>query len=49
MDRNLSITQVGELFTRFNEKDKEFGKLPGKFEALVSKLEEETKMKGVTT
>jgi hemerythrin-like domain-containing protein len=47
MDRNLTIKQVGELFTRFNEKDRDFGNLPGKYETLVSKLEEQMNLKGV--
>ena len=40
MDRNLSITQVGELFARFNEKEQAFGTLPGKYEGLIENLEE---------
>ncbi len=39
MDRNLSITQVGELFSRFREKDEEFGDMPLKYEAFISQLE----------
>jgi len=47
MDRNLTTRQVGELFTRFNEKELDFGNLPGKYEMLVGKLEEQINLKGV--
>jgi hemerythrin-like domain-containing protein len=47
MDRNLTIKQVGELFARFNEKDRDFGNLRGKYETLVSELEEQINLKGV--
>lgn len=40
MDRNLSITQVGELFARFDEKERAFGIMPGKYEGLIGKLED---------
>lgn len=39
MDRNLSVTQVGELFSRFREKDEEFGDMPLKYEEFISQLE----------
>jgi hemerythrin-like domain-containing protein len=39
MDRNLSMTQVGELFSRFQEKDREFGDTPARYEELVAQLE----------
>jgi hemerythrin-like domain-containing protein len=47
MDRNLTITQVGELFGRFNEKERDSVNLPGKYETLVAKLEEQINLKGV--
>ena len=47
MDRNLSMKQVGELFARFNEKERDFGTLPERYEALVNKLEIQIKLKGV--
>lgn len=47
MDRNLTMTQVGELFAKFNEKDRDFGNLPGKYEILVGKLEEQINLEGV--
>lgn len=43
MDRNLSITQVGELFSKFNGKDQEFGDAPKKYEELIGKLEQKFK------
>ena len=41
------MKQVGELFARFNEKDREFGNLPVKYETLVNNLEEKIKLAGV--
>ena len=38
IDRNLSMTQVGELFSRFSEVDAEFGNNPRGHEAFVEKL-----------
>jgi len=43
MDRNLSVTQVGELFARFCETDAMMGNSPEKYEAFVHKLEENFK------
>ena len=43
MERNLSITQVGELFSKFNGKDEEFGDEPKRFEEFINKLEEKLK------
>jgi hypothetical protein len=34
------MTQVGEMFSRFQEKDKEFGDTPEKYLRLVEQLEE---------
>ena len=45
MDRNLSITQIGELFSKFNEKDEELGDTPKIHEGLIDKLEEIFKLK----
>jgi hemerythrin-like domain-containing protein len=39
MDRNLSTTQVGELFSEFNEVDQQMGFSPEKYEQFVVKLE----------
>jgi hemerythrin-like domain-containing protein len=39
MDRNLSLTQIGELFLRFGEKDEEFGDAPEKNREFISELE----------
>ena len=41
MDRNLSTTQVGELYARFNAKDEGSGDAPKKYEALINRLEQE--------
>lgn len=41
MDRNLSMTQVGELYARFNAKDEGSGDAPKKYEALINRLEQE--------
>ncbi|MBW7997642.1 MAG: hypothetical protein FVQ81_13905 [Candidatus Glassbacteria bacterium] len=40
MDRNLSTSQVGQLFSRFNEVDLAFGDTPEKYEKFVRELEE---------
>ena len=45
MDRNLSITQVGELFSKFNAKDEESGDTSKKYEELINKLEQKFKLK----
>ena len=45
MDRNLSITQIGELFSKFNEKDEELDDTPKIYEGFVNKLEENFKLK----
>ena len=44
MDRNFPITKVGELFAKFNEKDKEFGDIPKKCEEFINKLEKKFKL-----
>lgn len=43
MDRNLSVKQVGELFAKFIEIDKEFEDTPKKYEAFIKKLEQRFK------
>ncbi len=45
MDRNLSITQIGELFSKFSGKDEESGDAPKKYEGLINKLEQKFKLK----
>lgn len=40
LDRNLTISQVGELFSQFNEIDKRFETSSQKYEGFASKLEE---------
>ncbi len=45
MDRSFSITQIGELFSKFNVKDKEFSDTPKKYEGFINKLEEKFKLK----
>jgi len=39
MDRNLTVTQIGDLFSRFSEKDKEFPGTPEKYQEFISQLE----------
>ena len=43
IDRNLSDTQVGELYTKFNKVDEEFGEAPKKYEEFINRLEEQFK------
>jgi hemerythrin-like domain-containing protein len=45
MDRDFSITQVGELFSKFNRKDEEFGGAPERYEEFINKLEQKFKLK----
>ncbi len=45
MDRNLSITQIGELFSKFNGRDEEFGDTSKRYEEFINKLEEKFKLK----
>lgn len=47
IDRNLSDTQVGELYSKFNEVDEEFGDVPKKYEEFINRLEERFKPKEV--
>jgi len=39
MERNLSLTQIGELFSRFQETDKQMGSGTEKFESFINNLE----------
>jgi len=39
MDRNLSISQIGKLFSEFNETDNQIGYTPAKYKEFVSRLE----------
>jgi hemerythrin-like domain-containing protein len=39
MDRNLSTSQVDELFSKFNDVDQQMGFSPEKYEVFVQKLE----------
>ena len=39
IDRNLTTSQVGELFSRFSQVDREFGDEPRRHEAFIEKLE----------
>ncbi|MEE8373551.1 MAG: hemerythrin domain-containing protein [Dehalococcoidia bacterium] len=49
MDRSLSVTQVGELYARFNAKDEGFGDTPKRYEALINRLEQEFAQKEAVT
>ncbi len=40
MDKNLSITQIGELFSKFNETDKQIGYSPTKYGEFIDRLGE---------
>jgi hemerythrin-like domain-containing protein len=44
MDRNLSITQIGELFSKFSDVDEQFGDAHKKYEEFIGKLEEKYKL-----
>jgi hemerythrin-like domain-containing protein len=41
MDRNLSTTQVGELFAKFGEVDEKMGFSPDKYVKFIEKLEKQ--------
>ena len=45
MDNNLSTTQVGKLYSQFENADKEIGFSPEKYERFITKLEEKFKQK----
>ena len=46
MDRNLSTTQVGELFSKFSEVDEKIGFSPDKYLKFIEKLEMQFNVKG---
>jgi hemerythrin-like domain-containing protein len=43
MDRNLSASQAGEIFTKFNEVDEKMGFSPDKYLKFIEKLEKRFK------
>ncbi len=45
MDRNLSVTQIGELFSKFNRKDEELDDTPKIHEGFINRLEENFQLK----
>ncbi len=45
MDRNLSIREVGELFSKFADVDRQFENAPKKYENFVDSLEDKFKLK----
>ncbi len=47
IDKYLSITQIVELFSKFNETDEQIGYSPSKYEAFVKKLDNKFKSKEV--
>lgn len=48
MDRNLTVSQVGELFAQFNEVDKEYEAASQRYEGFAKRLEEQFQKKEVT-
>lgn len=44
MDRGFSITTVGELFVKFNQRDEELSDVPEKYEEFINKLEGKFKL-----
>jgi len=45
LDRNLSVTQIGTLFSKFNDVDQQFGNAPEKYEKLIKSIEKKFKIK----
>ena len=45
MDKNLSVTQIGELFSKFNEADEQIGYSSAKYEEFINRFEEKFKQK----
>ena len=39
IDRNLTLTQIGEIYSRFNEIDKKFQDAPERYKEFIEKLE----------
>lgn len=46
MDRNLTTSQIGQMFARFNEKDLEAGDKQKRYKELVSNIENKNLVKG---
>lgn len=49
MDRNLSMTQVGTLFSQFTTTDEQFGDAPGRYTEFVDSLEKQFQKKEVVS
>jgi hemerythrin-like domain-containing protein len=47
MDKNLSMAQIGELFSKFHEADEQIGYPPTKYEAFVNHLEKKFRQQEV--
>jgi hemerythrin-like domain-containing protein len=47
MDKNLSVTQIGELFSKFNEADKQIGYSSEKYEAFINRFEKNLNQKEI--
>ncbi len=47
MDKNLSVTQIGELFSKFNEADEQIGYSSAKYEEFINRFEDKFKQKEV--
>jgi len=47
MDKNLSVTQIGELFSKFNEADDQIGYSDAKYEEFINRLEEKFEQKEI--
>jgi len=45
MDKNLSVTQIGELFSKFNEADEQLGYSSAKYEEFINRFEDKFKQK----
>ncbi len=48
IDRKLSTTQIGKLFSKFNDVEQQFGDAPKKYEEFINKLENKFKIKEET-
>ena len=47
MDKNLSVTQIGELFSKFNTTDEQIGYSSAKYEGFINRFEKKFKQKGL--
>ncbi len=45
MDKNLSVTQIGELFSKFNTTDEQIGYSSAKYEGFINRFEKKFKQK----